>query len=336
MSPALAALTRGDFTLHTWFKTRDTGRGILMGDCCGSTPRALNFELHTRNRLRLWIAGPEATTDLNVSVADVGKTHDGEWHAATALRRGKSVELYFDGVKVGQAADVAGSFVQAPSRYYFGRDDRLGSTRFSGQLDAVTMWPRALTAEQITALANGASPVDRSLPPALLHYAFETTGGTAVSHGRSAVGRIDDTGGHNGGPYHGETARKTVLSNGEFGDGELSLELSSADDDVLGLAFRMQDPERYYLFAMDRQRGFRTLTCKDGDSYRLLDSSEKDYRPFRWYRVSVVLDGPKIAVFIDGEKELEATDTTFRTGTFALYTWGSEGARFRNVVWTPR
>ncbi len=200
----------------------------------------------------------------------------------------------------------------------------------------MTMWPRALTSEQIVRLANGASPLDRSLPPALLHYAFETTNGEAVSNGQSAVGRVDDTGGQVGGPYHGAQVERTLASDAEFGDGKLSLELSSDDDDGLGLAFRMQDPEHYYLFAMDRQRGFRTLTCKDGDSYRLISSRETNYRPFRWYRISVVLDGPKITVFIDGEKELEAEDNTFRTGTFALYSWGCEGARFRNVVWTEK
>ncbi len=47
----------------------------------------------------------------------------------------------------------------------------------------------------------------------------------------------------------------------------------------------------------------------------------------------IVLRGPKIAVYLDGEKNLEATDETFGKGTFALYAWGCAGARFRAVRW---
>lgn len=333
MGPAIADLTEGDFTLHTWFKTSDTGRSILMGACCDTLPGALNFELHTGNRLRIWIAGPEATTDLNVSVGEVGSRHDGEWHAATAVRRGKSVELYFDGVRVGKTDDVAGSFSQAAKRYHFGRDARTGETRFSGKLDDVTMWSEALTEEQITALATGASPIAAKLPRPVVHFGFETSAGEAVTDHRSGVGRIDDTAGHPDGPYHGTGEGGAPVDGLDFGDGELSLDLSSDDDDVLGVAFRLRDPEHYYLFAMDRQRGFRALAVKDGDRYRLLDFNEKDYRTFHWYKLDIVLDGPKITIYMDGDKELEAVDETFASGTFGLYAWGCSGAKFRNIVW---
>ena len=107
--------------------------------------RGVNLELHTGNRLRLWISGTAATTDLNVSVKSVGKTADDAWHLATGVRRGKSVELYLDGIEVGKAKDVAGSIRQSAPRYFFGRDNRTGGTQFSGRLDDPTMWSRALT-----------------------------------------------------------------------------------------------------------------------------------------------------------------------------------------------
>ena len=84
---------------------------------------------------------------------------------------------------------------------------------------------------------------------------------------------------------------------------------------------------------MDRERGFRALVRKDGDSYRVLDSNEKDYRTFHWYELRVVLDGPRMKVYVDGDLELETTDATFDGGTLALYAWGNKGARFRNIVW---
>ena len=329
MPQAVADLTMGDFTLSTWFRTTDTGRGVLMGACCGNLP-AVNLELHPSNRLRLWIAG-HATTDLSVSNKPV--IADDAWHLATGVRRGKSVELYLDGVQVGKMDDVAGSVKQTAPRYFFGRDERTGETQFSGRLDDPTMWSSALTEKQIVALATGLSPLDASLPRPILHYSFETRAGKAVEDRLTAVGPIDDTAGHAGGPYHGAGSDSVRQKPVDISNGELTLELSSDDNDVFGVAFRMKDAEHFYLFVMDRERGFRALVRKDGDSYRVLDSNEKDYRTFHWYELRVVLDGPRMKVYVDGDLELETTDATFDGGTLALYAWGNKGARFRNIVW---
>ena len=160
MPPAIANLTQGDFTMQAWFKTTDSGRSIMMGSYTGPD-NALNFELHTNNRIRVWIQNASGgTTDLNVSVGAVGNSRDGQWHFGTAVRRSSDVELYFDGVLVGQTSDVAGSYVQTAANYYFGRDSRTGETRFDGSLDNIRFWNVALSPEQIADMANGATPGD--------------------------------------------------------------------------------------------------------------------------------------------------------------------------------
>ncbi len=118
-----------------------------------------------------------------------------------------------------------------------------------------------------------------------------------------------------------------------FTDCELSLELASTDNDGLGVAFCFEGPDRHYLWAMDEQRRFHILALKDGDTYRILASRKAGYARGRWHKLRVVLDGPKIAVYLDGNKDLEATDATLRKGTFALYAWGCAGAKFRGVLW---
>ena len=123
---------------------------------------------------------------------------------------------------------------------------------------------------------------------------------------------------------------------GESAEGELTLELSCADDDGLGVAFRFADREHHYLLALDKQRAFRVLARKNGDDYQVLAQNDKGYVSNRWYEVKVVLDGAKLTVTIDGEREFEVEDDTFGTGTFALYSWGSTGARFRNVKWKAK
>ena len=117
----------------------------------------------------------------------------------------------------------------------------------------------------------------------------------------------------------------------EFSDGEVLLEISTSDDDGLGVAFRYQGPEKNYLWAMDSQRGFHILAVNDGEDYRILAKNTASYQANRWYQLRVVLKGPKIEVYVDGQLDLEATDETFAKGTVALYAWGCAGTKFRNV-----
>ena len=73
------------------------------------------------------------------------------------------------------------------------------------------------------------------------------------------------------------------------GDGELSLELATSDDDLFGAAFRWRGPEAHYVWAMDRQRGFHVLGRKDSKGFHVLASNKLRYEPNRWYKLRVVL-----------------------------------------------
>ncbi|MCP4645137.1 MAG: DUF1080 domain-containing protein, partial [bacterium] len=129
---------------------------------------------------------------------------------------------------------------------------------------------------------------------------------------------------------------RIYASDAPMKDGVLTLELASSDDDVLGVAFRFNGPDRHYLWSMDRQRAFHALACKSGDSYRLLASNTKAYDQNIWYQLRIELAGPKMTVYLNGEKDFELEDATFQEGTFALYAWGCAGAKFRNVRWADR
>ncbi len=53
----LARLGRGELTVEAWFQTTDEGRNILLGNYSGQGP-AINLELHTGNRIRLYLQPP--------------------------------------------------------------------------------------------------------------------------------------------------------------------------------------------------------------------------------------------------------------------------------------
>jgi hypothetical protein len=70
LQPSIRQVTRGDFTLESWFRTQDRGRNILMGNFAPGRAGSLNLELHTDNRIRVYIQPPSgegvSTVDLNV------------------------------------------------------------------------------------------------------------------------------------------------------------------------------------------------------------------------------------------------------------------------------
>ncbi len=52
----------------------------------------------------------------------------------------------------------------------------------------------------------------------------------------------------------------------------------------------------------------------------------------RTYQVEVVAQGPQLEVWIDGVQIFAVTDTSFASGTIALYTWANEAGSFDDVV----
>ncbi|HRU71405.1 MAG TPA: hypothetical protein P5111_10030 [Kiritimatiellia bacterium] len=195
LASTLRALPRGDFTLETWFRTTDGGRGVLMGNYSTGHRGALNLELHTDNRVRIYVYPVSGTTvDLNLAAGDHAiDTRDGQWHHLAGVRRAGQVYLYLDGLEVGKTAcnlsfDLQGDF------FYLGRDTRTGSTEFEGDLDDARLWTRGLTAAEVAAIVAGGHPGDGHIGAdnLLAHYAFE----------RPA--RLTDTAGHVAGPFHAE------------------------------------------------------------------------------------------------------------------------------------
>ena len=122
----------------------------------------------------------------------------------------------------------------------------------------------------------------------------------------------------------------------DFTNGQLSFQFKSADDDGLGVAFRLTDDRHHYLWAADRQRGFRILALKNGDDYRVLAQNKQSYQSNTWHSVRIVMQGSKLTVFVDGEKDLEIEDETLAQGTVALYSWGTTGVQFRAIRLQPQ
>lgn len=120
----------------------------------------------------------------------------------------------------------------------------------------------------------------------------------------------------------------------DMGAGTLTVDLGSSDNDTLGVVFRFRDTGHFYVWYMDG-RPFHRLAVRDGDQYRVLAVNERGYTQGAWHQLKIVLDGGRIAIWFDGEKDFEVTDNAVSGGTYGMYAWGCAGAKFRNMTWTP-
>ncbi len=121
-----------------------------------------------------------------------------------------------------------------------------------------------------------------------------------------------------------------------FGDGELSFEMNSTDDDGVGIALRYGGGHDHYLWSAHNQRPFRALAVKQGDRYEVLASVAEGYQRRQWHKVRLVFEGAKISAYFDGAKDFEIVDSTHASGTIGFYSWGNSGVKFRNVKFRSR
>jgi len=121
-----------------------------------------------------------------------------------------------------------------------------------------------------------------------------------------------------------------------FADGELTFDVYATDDDGIGAAFRWNAPDKYYLWYMDGQRRYRTLAAKEGFTYEALESNRRGFETRRWYAVKIVMEGQRIEVYVDGEREFATLDARHKQGTVALFCWGNSGAMFRDISFVAK
>ena len=149
----------------------------------------------------------------------------------------------------------------------------------------------------------------------------------------------DDNGGTWG---SGDACDNYIVDTDEsYADFTYAGELYANDDDTIGLVFRWQDEENYYLaiFADNGSRpstGTGSATTGDGGwLYAIsagvatqLDSTTTTYSKGRTHKYKIVADGSDFAVWLDadddgawdsGEEVMTATDTTFTEGAFGAY-----------------
>ncbi|WP_217645265.1 PKD domain-containing protein [Nocardioides terrae] len=157
------------FALEAWIKTTTNRGGKIIGFGSASSGNSSSYDRHLymRNDGRLVFGVyPGAVRTVTSSAA----YRDGQWHQVVAQLSSAGMELYVDGVRVAQRADVTGA--QSYNGYWRVGGDNLNgwdsvpsSVNFAGTIDEVAVFGQALSRTTIRQQYLASGRTLSNLPP---------------------------------------------------------------------------------------------------------------------------------------------------------------------------
>ncbi len=173
-APTGTPIGNSSYTISAWIRPTGGGRQGIVGWGNYGTIRQVNaFRTGdgSSNLTNYWWGA-----DLNsVSTAPVN-LYDGTWHHVVATYNGKVRSIWVDGVKKGQDTPYT-SGVNNAQAINFAIGKTYGTEYFAGTMDEVAIYNGGLTANQIQALAAGASPSSLPLPDPVDHFVADALAG---------------------------------------------------------------------------------------------------------------------------------------------------------------
>ncbi len=95
-------------------------------------------------------------------------------------------------------------------------------------------------------------------------------------------------------------------------------------EESLGLAFRWQDAEHYYLARLNSRMNNVRLYRRAAAQWYLLDSRDLPVPVDRWHELDIRAQGTRLVVGLAGDLLLEAEDAAYAQGSLAL--WADPGS----------
>jgi parallel beta-helix repeat protein len=196
------------FTLAAWFKTtKDYSRLDVKSLIANKGGFGSDASGKNKN-YGIWVedgsthgnkigAGFETSSGLDVFVMSSSKYNDGIWHYAVVTHDLSVLKLYIDGVVVAEKSttDLPDTLGTQPLR--IGANSLTADRFFTGDIDEVKLWNRALTASEVMdRYDDSPSQPPSSTPPTGVDYTIPTIGGekpTDVTYG-ATVHTVCDSG----------------------------------------------------------------------------------------------------------------------------------------------
>jgi hypothetical protein len=123
-----------------------------------------------------------------------------------------------------------------------------------------------------------------------------------------------------------------LYTKGSWSDYTVKVDLTSRDDDSIGVIFRFNDSDNYYRFFWDAQERLRRVEKRVNGNLTILAEDAVPYVSGRNYEIRIIVQGARLQIAIDGQNIFSVTDSTFSGGTIALYSRWNKGSVFDNVL----
>jgi hypothetical protein len=123
-----------------------------------------------------------------------------------------------------------------------------------------------------------------------------------------------------------------LYTKGSWTDYTVTVDLTSRDDDSIGVIFRYNDTDNYYRFFWDAQEQVRRVETRVNGDFATLAEDAVPYVPGRNYEIRIIVQGARLQIAIDGQNIFSVTDSTFSGGTIALYSRWNKGSVFDNIL----
>jgi len=140
----------GNFSIFAWIKTSDSGNRITIINF-GTTGISYNQELYlykgTDDKLHFDlrnVPGPISAETIN----------DNSWHHVGVTNTGGTIQLWVDGSPSGSSMSMSPNITSGDQSIGVAEATSYPSAYWSGEIDEVGIWTRALSSDEITELYN--------------------------------------------------------------------------------------------------------------------------------------------------------------------------------------
>src|SRR6266496_5791381 len=184
-----------DWTVSAWVKTVGSGMVVTkMGFVGGANPDGWGLSVSANGTVGAVVHKSGART-LNIFAGDGATVNDGQWHhIAVVFNRAGSMTRHVDGAPSGtqySLSSLSGQSIDSTRQLRIGARDQTGDEiYFNGVIDDVRVYARALSVEEIAALAG----VEPPKPPI-----WSAPVSLVSTYGRIALGNRVHVVGHTGG-----------------------------------------------------------------------------------------------------------------------------------------
>ncbi|TGV04606.1 choice-of-anchor D domain-containing protein [Flavivirga rizhaonensis] len=133
----------GHFTISAWVKSNTNGRTIVSKGSASGYELSING---SGNVVMSFNSGTQTVTSTNSVPQNI-------WHHVAVIYNGTTTKIYIDGIEDG-TANISTSPVANSESFLIGASGSSPSNFFSGEMDELRIWNRALTVDQLRFIMN--------------------------------------------------------------------------------------------------------------------------------------------------------------------------------------